>query len=511
MNRFNDDSFERLLREKTDEFRLYPNRRVWSSLYNNLHPGSRWPSRAVSIGLLSLLFVLGHLNSNHHRITARTHQVAAEQKLLRSIQAERTTNARIFTTAITTEQEADAVKVSVKAKPTSHPLYQPSNSLNLNPIALRNAIRKQQAKAAVNVKRGETDWAEVNSSSVPKSVVDVVASTANVLERNIDAEATELNFTESASELAVAKESSNSISRNSELSTIKSTVTENESATYRRWRNQWSSLYPKESDLSYMDQVAERQRRKRAFRQNLSWTIWGTPSLVYRSLNYAPLPVTPVASAVVTPEPLNPEIDRSVQQQASWGFEAGAGFKFEFARRLRVSAGLQANYTRYNIEAFQNPHPVATTLTMNNYRTGTHYEVLRTTKYTNGYGMDQTTLHNQTLQASLPIGLEYRLIGKQRLQWYVGTGIQPTLLVNGKAYLISSDRRNYIEESGMLRRWNINASVETYVSYTGRNGLIWQIGPQFRRQLFSTNVRQYAVEELLNSYGIKIGVSKPLR
>jgi hypothetical protein len=93
----------------------------------------------------------------------------------------------------------------------------------------------------------------------------------------------------------------------------------------------------------------------------------------------------------------------------------------------------------------------------------------------------------------------------------VGTGIQPTLLVNGKAYLISSDRRNYIEESGMLRRWNVNASFETYVSYTGKNGLIWQVGPQFRRQLFSTNVRQYAVEELLNSYGIKVGISKPLR
>lgn len=534
MNWFNNDSFENLLREKTDEFSLYPSRRVWSSLYNNLHPGSRWPSRAVSMALLSLLLILGHLNSNHPSSKSRINQAQAHSAVYNTSAKPMQSNTGTVSAIVRANYSASLVNnvagnsatrgftstyIPTKTATNSTSLlanHQPLNHrISLHPVVIQNAIRKQQAQSQQQVNIVQAERADAGSTTINRSNAQASSTTLEELDLANDganlATATDIDYeiSDNKNQAMDADLDLRLLTNESELA--KSSVAENRSETFRRWRNQWSSRFPKEADLSYMDQAVERHRKRQAFRQKLSWTVWGTPSLVYRSLTYAPLAVAPVASTLVAPEPLNPEIDRSVQQQASWGFEAGAGFKFEFARRLRVSAGIQANYTRYNIEAYQNPHPVATTLTMNDFRTGTHYEVLRTTKYTNGYGMDQTTLHNQTLQASLPIGLEYRLIGKQRFQWYVGTGIQPTFLVNGKAYLISSDRRNYIEESGMIRRWNVNASFETYISYTGSNGLIWQVGPQFRRQLFSTNVRQYAVEELLNSYGIKIGVSKPLR
>jgi hypothetical protein len=62
----------------------------------------------------------------------------------------------------------------------------------------------------------------------------------------------------------------------------------------------------------------------------------------------------------------------------------------------------------------------------------------------------------------------------------------------------------------MLNRWNLNAGFETFIAYKV-NGLTWQIGPQFRKQLFSTNSKTYAVGEKLVNYGFKIGVTKTIR
>ena len=60
---FYTDDFERLLREKSDEFRLYPSKRIWHSIYNNIHPGRKWPSVAMSITLITAILLMGYLNS----------------------------------------------------------------------------------------------------------------------------------------------------------------------------------------------------------------------------------------------------------------------------------------------------------------------------------------------------------------------------------------------------------------------------------------------------------------
>ena len=46
----------------------------------------------------------------------------------------------------------------------------------------------------------------------------------------------------------------------------------------------------------------------------------------------------------------------------------------------------------------------------------------------------------------------------------------------------------------MLNRWNLNAGVETFITYK-YNGFTWQIGPQFRSQLFTTNNKKFVIEE----------------
>src|SRR5205085_8512697 len=73
---FHTDDFERLLREKSNEFRMYPSKRIWHSVYNNIHPGRKWPSVAMSILLITALFLVGYLN------TKNTNSYAASGKNL---------------------------------------------------------------------------------------------------------------------------------------------------------------------------------------------------------------------------------------------------------------------------------------------------------------------------------------------------------------------------------------------------------------------------------------------
>lgn len=58
------EDFERTLKEHADRFFLTPSERVWRSLYNDLHPGSKWPSLAVGLFMILILFWIGKTNEN---------------------------------------------------------------------------------------------------------------------------------------------------------------------------------------------------------------------------------------------------------------------------------------------------------------------------------------------------------------------------------------------------------------------------------------------------------------
>ena len=73
--RFDMSDFEQSLKDHADQFRLIPSKRVWNGIYNNLHPGSKWPSITVAIIFLITLVTIGNLNnsqknSENKKITA---------------------------------------------------------------------------------------------------------------------------------------------------------------------------------------------------------------------------------------------------------------------------------------------------------------------------------------------------------------------------------------------------------------------------------------------------------
>ena len=65
---FDIDDFEELLKERSDEFKMYPAKRVWYSIYNNIHPGKKWPSVATCVTLIAILLLVGYLNSGPQNI-----------------------------------------------------------------------------------------------------------------------------------------------------------------------------------------------------------------------------------------------------------------------------------------------------------------------------------------------------------------------------------------------------------------------------------------------------------
>jgi len=242
----------------------------------------------------------------------------------------------------------------------------------------------------------------------------------------------------------------------------------------------------------------------------LAWQVYATPSVVYRKLSNHPafnntITATPFAISTSTQA-----INKAVNQIPSFGLEVGSGFQYGIAKNLKIKAGLQLNFTRYNSDAFLNSHPVTTLLTMHDFKTNTSYLVSRSTPYSNKNGLESVRLHNETFQISLPMGVDIKLLGSDNFQWNIGASIQPTYVAGGKSYLISSDRLNYVKETSMLNRWNLNAGFETNIAYKAK-GLTYQIGPQFRTQVYSTNSKNYAVEEKLVNFGLKFGVSKTIK
>jgi len=541
---FHTDDFERLLREKSDEFRMYPSKRIWHSIYNNIHPGHKWPSVAMCITLISALLLIGYLNTRNANSYSGINKIDSNNQTAGFIQTKSTQivspaiiaddisstdpfaknisdKKTRFKNSSSTENSTSLKSAFDIALKTSQQTYNLETSVSVSTIASNvdlltiNPIDKKTNSQLVLNNIASTDEIEANIKSqkdlktipvndfVEMKIANQAISTMN-----------ESQGVQSIDHAVIVDFGSYSTQEfnNEEVGTktaiqVEKIVSKIENLKLVPTKNKMVST----DDKNWIDHYALYNRpAPKKWANKLDWQIYATPTVVYRSLSSSSafgntLNATPFAISSS-----NQNINSAVTQTPSLGFEFGTGLKYLILKNVRIKGGFQLNFTRYNAHAFENSHPVATKLTMHNFETKTSYEVYRSTAYSNNSGLESIKLHNETFQISLPIGADLKLIGNDRLAWNVGATIQPTFVAGGKSYLISSDRHNYVKETSMLNRWNLNAGFETFISFKS-NGLTWQIGPQFRKQLFSTNNKTFAVEEKLVNYGIKFGISKTLK
>jgi hypothetical protein len=196
-----------------------------------------------------------------------------------------------------------------------------------------------------------------------------------------------------------------------------------------------------------------------------------------------------------------------VTHKPDLGFELGVTEKYSLTQRLRVRAGLQFNVNRYDIKAFNAPYTMAP-IALRSSTSARVDSIWTLTNYSNESSSGKTTswLQNFSFQVSAPVGVELALAGNEKMQFGIATTVQPTYVLGDRAYLITTNYKSYTQVPWLLRRWNVNTALETFVSYQAGKAR-WQVGPQVRYQLLSSFISNYPVKENLFDFGLKIGLS----
>ena len=549
-NKFYTDDFERLLKERSDEFRMYPSKRVWHSIYNDLHPGRKWPSIAMSLLIIIAVLFMGYLNND----SASSAQIAANINDANNNGDKN--SSELFGIAINDDEQpnnsnnisiAQAKIIPIDNNVNTASSTNPTNSLTnsgtpantnnrISPVTNSNSNstllstitpeNNDQAVVGVNNAIGRNNVTSNrnsrrrNRTTTNQNTNTSIAVTNSTAEENNSFVTTgitpnkkipnKVSIATSESDLAV-NESDEQDEANNDLkkSTVSNSLTPDSKIEDKNMADNQGNLSDKlktqETQKAWLENYTfyNKSSRKR-WMDKMAIQIYTTPNVGYRSLSgnakYDP------ASSFSSSLPSG-DVSKDVTHSPGLGLEAGVGLVYSATKKIRIKGGLQLNFTNYNIHADKTSHPVLTTLLLNDPSTGYSYIDSRPSTLANSSTIQPAIVHSKTYQVSLPIGVAYKLYGNNKVEWYAGASIQPSFVFGGDAFLISSDRKNYVADPSFIRKMNVNTGVETFVSYN-LGSFSLQAGPQFRYQLFSTYNKQYTNTEKLYNVGLKIGILK---
>ena len=244
------------------------------------------------------------------------------------------------------------------------------------------------------------------------------------------------------------------------------------------------------------------QRQKHSPRFN--WQLHFTPTISYRSLQEDQKFIAQARMSLSAAPTATPELNNVITHRPDLGMQMGLTGTYPLGKRIDLVAGLQFNVSKYDIKAFNYPSEVATIALMNSWGGPTAVSTL-TSFRSNSFMAKASWLRNYYYSLSVPLGLEWRILGKKQNHWGFSTTIQPTYVVGNRSYMISMDYQNYAEVPYLINKWNMNVGFETYAKFSiGKND--FRIGPQVRYQLFSSFKKGYPVSEHLYDFGVKLGM-----
>jgi hypothetical protein len=247
--------------------------------------------------------------------------------------------------------------------------------------------------------------------------------------------------------------------------------------------------------------LSKSKPRINKLKENGSMAYYITPSFGYRTISNNKGNTTSVAAVNSFIGTSNTNMaQQNMKDVFALNVEAGAVLQYKLTKSIRLKTGLQANYTNYISKVTQLDHPTQAKLAVSGQQNN-----LRASSYATKEG--NTNLNKTTWQVALPIGLDIKIAGTDKLKWYIGATAQPTYVFGGGAFVLSSDASHYISENALMRRWNLNTAVETFVSFKPSPAVTLNIGPQFRYQVFSSYKKAYNYTEKLYNVGVKVGIS----
>ena len=482
------DNFEQLLKDTTDSFRMYPSKRVWHSIYNDLHPSRKWPSIAVWLLLISALAFIGISNNSQSVSVTNT-----ANKLMASAgqpAAKNTMTASTGTIAVETENSLQANNNYVSEQNRNN-----INGTKYEQTVMNNTAATTLQKNVNSGTSGKHNTKEKNQLSRAIQGNELTGTDSKPENKITPDPGFDLNSLITKSKTLVDKSADLSVSTviKKELNNIRE-ANKDENTTEKEWME----------DFAFHNKPIKSKWKSKA-----SYAFYVTPSIGYRAVSknnvYSPVVNTSFISSSPTRE-LNYE--NAVSQAPAVNMELGGTVLYNISKIVNLKIGVQFNYTNYNVNAYELKHPSVTTLLLNDINTGLPVLSSRSTSLANTSGVYSTKLNNNTYQLSVPLGADIKIAGNNNLHWYAGATLQPSYITGGNAYLISSDMKNYVTDNSLMRKWNLNGGIETFVSYKTKSGITLNAGPQLRYQLLSTYSKVYTYDEKLYNFGLKIGISK---
>ena len=488
-----EEDFELFLKESTDDFKMYPSRKIWYSLYNGLHPAKKWPSLAVSLFLISVMLYLGVSNNNNIY-----KKIDNKQKIASIIADHYFEDIPTFTFPKQLHKAAvDNAKKSyltiVSTSPEAFIIEDVPIVTLLAPEILPLAI----TVTANNANELQATGSEVFDNSQSKTTKAIIAS-------------------QNTSNNSSFNNNDNNDDNNDEQAKLVSSATQKEFAdkpiVKTAVNNFKDDNYTLDTKRWVENFAFENKKSRSSFKRKSSIQYYITPSVGFRWLvkknDVNAVNASTQAIINVGQTQANININDQVTQRFAANFEAGVALHYSLSNRMRLKYGLQFNYTNYIIHATELPHSTQTQIAVFNSSTNSFSQIDRSSNFVNTINSNKSTLNNSTTQLAIPVGADYKIAGKGKLKWYAGATIQPTFIIGASTFAISADVKNYIQEEALLRRFNANAGLETFVTYNTGNGIILNLGPQVRYQLRSSYVKEYIYSEKLYNFGLKIGLSK---
>jgi len=528
------DDFEQLLKEKSDQFRMYPSKRVWHSIYNDLHPGRKWPSVAMSMLLIIVLMLIGYLNTGDSIINR---QIAADtdgqpgiatnnskKVKTKNRPSENATDQQLVNAGSGASAGEDIVSFlgiadnSFLTNTNIDPATGLSNDLSAKNSGVPFVVIKEQSEISgkdilqtvdnyIKTNQIFTDIAVVNKKKKTKAIPPSNSNKNHDIDDQEEFPGENLTGTSNnkiTSELKDANLAITTSAGSPESNDARQAASlVNENSITKKDLNAKKVLSAEEKAWIENYALNNKPPRRGKWKGRLAIELYTTPAINYRKLS---TDTKGSASAFA-----NSDVNNAVSHRPGLGIEAGIGLSYAFAKKLRLKAGIQFNSTSYGIDADKTNHPILTSLLLNDLNTGYSYPNTRTSTLANPYynstALQPVTVHNTTYQVSIPIGIAYKLASVNKLEWFAGASIQPSYIFDGNAYLLSSDMKDYVSEPSLMRNWNLNTGFETYINYKFA-GFTLQVGPQARYQLFSTYKKRYTLIEKPYAVGLKIGIVK---
>ncbi len=446
---YQDDSFERLLKQKADEYRMYPSDDSWNKIQQKLRSNNNnfnWKGAAFLTTIFISLSLYVSIHQDHLAISKNITATSAVENKTNSVSLSKASTPFLgakkkknIKTASTTIYQTLPNKVSAETI-----LVTETKTISTSP----DFISKEATDAGLEKEQIAIELTMTDQSYRLSSLVPDIAP---------------LNIAQQQSSI-VAVES-------------KAPIVVDENKT--------------DADLNYEVNVPVTIKSKPATQIQ----FYATPSVSYRVL---------ISDNKFIFGNFQQNVESAVSQSSSVGFEVGAAIMFPISNRLKFRTGLQLNRTQYIVTASKFAQEQAI-VSLNAAPTTQRTTNLRTS---NGYFPEDIV--NTTFQISIPLGLEFRLAGTQKLSWHLGAGVQPTYQLHATGYLVTGDLKNYIKAPDLLSKMNLNSSLETFFRW-GNKKFELQAGPQLRYQLFSNSKGKYPVQEHLVDYGFKIGFIKSLQ